>query len=490
MTKKPNIVMVMADDMGFWSMGCAGNKEIRTPNLDQLAEEGMLFQDYFCTSPVCSPARASVLSGKMPSQHGVHDWISRGHINYEEVSPSLREKHSDPDASWEYVWSRQQLKGDKAIRYLDGFRTYTEMLAEHGYVCGLSGKWHLGDAACPQKGFTYWEPIAMGGDNYYYPIVWKDGQFDMLRDTYITNHITEKALAFFDVREKDRPFYLSVHYTAPHAPWERSQHPAEFYDLYEDCSFTETPNVPPHKWGAPYTQEERRQRLQGYYAAVTAMDSDIGKIVSRLKAEGLWEDTIFIFTADNGMSMGHHGIFGKGNGTFPLNLYDTAVKVPMIIAYPKGIRGGSAARGLYSHYDLLPTIAELVGETPDSDCPGHSFAEIFRGQVPDGGKAVVVYDEYGPARMIRTEEYKYIRRYLGGEDEFYDLKADPDEEVNLAASKEPEVQERITVLREQLGQWFARYSDPERDGTRQVVYGRGQIALVGKDGKGQEAFIQ
>lgn len=162
----------------------------------------------------------------------------------------------------------------------------------------------------------------------------------------------------------------------------------------------------------------------------------------------------------------------------------------MIITYPKGIRGGSAARGLYSHYDLLPTIAELVGETPDSDCPGHSFAEIFRGQVPDGGKAVVVYDEYGPARMIRTEEYKYIRRYLGGEDEFYDLKADPDEEVNLAASKEPEVQERITVLREQLGQWFARYSDPERDGTGQAVYGHGQIALVGKDGKGQEAFIQ
>ena len=85
MAKKPNIVMVMADDMGFWSMGCAGNREIRTPNLDRLAGEGMFFPDYFCTSPVCSPARATVLCGKMPSQHGVHDWISRGHINYEEV---------------------------------------------------------------------------------------------------------------------------------------------------------------------------------------------------------------------------------------------------------------------------------------------------------------------------------------------------------------------------------------------------------------------
>lgn len=477
MTEKPNIVMVMADDMGFWSMGCAGNSDILTPNLDRLAGEGMYFPDYFCTSPVCSPARASVLCGKMPSQHGVHDWISKGHINYEEVSPSLRERHQDPDASWEYAWSREQLAGDRAIRYLEGFRTYTEILADHGYVCGLAGKWHLGDAGHPQKGFTYWEPIAMGGDNYFYPVVYKDGQFDMLRGAYITHYITEKALDFLKKREEDKPFYLSVHYTAPHSPWDRGQHPEEFYSLYEDCPFTATPNVPHHKWGAPYSQEDRRNRLQGYYAAVTAMDSDLGKIVEYLKKEGLWEDTIFIFTADNGMSMGHHGIFGKGNGTFPLNLYDTAVKVPMIITYPGGIQGGTVAEGLYSHYDLLPTIAELMGEEPEPDCPGRSFREIFRGQVPDGRDAVVVYDEYGPARMIRTREYKYIQRYLYGEDEFYDLKADPGEEVNLADSEDPRIQEKIAVLRERMQQWFRRYSDPDRDGTKQAVYGLGQTGF-------------
>ena len=483
MAKQPNIVMAMADDMGYWAMGCAGNRDIRTPNLDQLAREGMYFPDYFCTSPVCSPARASVLCGKMPSQHGVHDWISRGHINYEEVSPALRKMHQDPNASWEYVWSREQLAGDKAIRYLEGFRTYTDILAEHGYVGGLAGKCHLGDAGQPQKGFSYWEPIAMGGDNYYYPVVYRDGHFDMLRDTYITNHITGKALDFLAQREKDRPFYLSVHYTAPHAPWERNQHPEEYYALYEDCAFTGTPDVPHHKWGAPYTREERRNRLQGYYAAVTAMDSDIGRLVGFLKAEGLWEDTIFIFTADNGMSMGHHGIFGKGNGTFPLNLYDTAVKVPMIISYPGGIRGGTVAKGLSSHYDLLPTIAGLVGELPDSGCPGRSFGGIFRGEVPDGRDAVVVYDEYGPARMIRTTEYKYIQRYLYGEDEFYDLKADPGEEVNLADFREPGVQERIAALRSRMEQWFDRYSDPERDGKNQAVYGLGQSgpkAFVGR----------
>lgn len=486
----PNIVMVMADDMGYWAMGCAGNGEVRTPVLDRLAEEGMYFPDYFCTSPVCSPARASVLCGRMPSQHGVQDWISKGHINYEEVAPALRERHRDPEASWEYAWSRQQLEGDRAVRYLEGFRTYSEILAEHGYICGLAGKWHLGDAAHPQHGFTYWQTMAMGGDNYYYPIVLKDGQFDMLRGTYITNYITEKALDFLQERGQDKPFYLSVHYTAPHSPWERAQHPAEFYDLYENCPFEDTPNVAPHKWGAPYSQEDRRNRLRGYYAAISAMDSDIGRLVDCLKEKGLWEDTIFIFTADNGMNMGHHGIFGKGNGTFPLNLYDTAVKVPMIIAYPRGIQGGTVAKGLYSHYDLLPTIAGLMGEEPDPSLPGHSFQGIFQGQVPDGRDAVVVYDEYGPARMIRTTEYKYIHRYPYGENEFYDLKADPGEDVNLVDSKDPGVQEIIAGLKSRMEEWFIQFSDPDVDGTKQPVYGDGQIGLVGKKGGGKKAFVE
>lgn len=488
--ERPNIVMVMADDMGYWSMGCAGNGEVRTPNLDRLAREGMYFPDFFCASPVCSPARASVLCGQIPSRHGVHDWISKGHINYQEVAPSLRKKHEDPHASWEYDWSRQQLAGDSAIRYIEGFRTYTDILAEHGYACGLAGKWHLGDAGHPQNGFSYWKPIAMGGDNYYYPVVLAGEYFDMLRDTYITNYITEQAMGFLRGRESGTPFYLSVHYTAPHSPWDRNQHPARFYDMYNDCPFEETPNVPPHKWGKPYSQENRKNWLRGYYAAVTAMDSDIGKLMDYLKEEGLWEDTIFIFTADNGMSMGHHGIFGKGNGTYPLNLYDTAVKVPMIVAYPKGIRGGSVARGLYSHYDLMPTIAGLVGEEAPKDCPGRSFQEIFTGQVPDGGDAVVVYDEYGPARMIRTVEYKYIHRYPDGENEFYDLEKDPGEENNLAYSEDSGVQEKIAALKSRMEQWFSRYSDPDREGTRQPVYGLGQIDRVGKGGEGGKAFVE
>lgn len=485
----PNIILIMADDMGYWSMGCSGNHEIQTPNLDLLAKEGMLFQDYFCTSPVCSPARASILCGKMPSQHGIHDWLARGYLNYDrEVSPALQEKHRDPKASWEYNWSKTQLQGDHAIRYMDGYRTYTDILAEHGYTCGLSGKWHLGDAFHPQKGFSYWKPIAMGGDNYYYPVVLQNGQFDMLRETYITEYITENALHFLENQDSCKPFYLSVHYTAPHAPWEKNQHPEEFYDLYQNCAFTETPDVPPHRWAAPYTAQDRKQNLHGYYAAISAMDSGIGEIIRYLKEHHLWEDSIFIFTADNGMSMGHHGIFGKGNGTFPLNMYDTAVKVPMIISYPKKIQGGSVAQGLYSHYDLMPTIADLMGEKLDESYPGHSFREIFDGEIPTGRDAVVVFDEYGPVRMIRTTEYKYIHRYPYGENEFYDMKADPEEACNLIDTKDPVLREKIAALKAEMEDWFLLHTVPDKDGTKQEVFGVGQIDLVGKHGKGRPAF--
>lgn len=484
--KNPNIVMILADDMGYWSMGCTGDGDIKTPNLDNLAKEGLLFENFFCTSPVCSPARASILCGKMPSQHGVHDWIARGHVSYTDVAAELQEKHNDPNASWEYEWSRSQLQGDEAIRYIEPFKSYTEILAENSYKCGLSGKWHLGDAKTPQKGFTYWNTIAMGGDNYYYPVVLQDGKFSMLRGKYITKYITENALEFLSQQTPEKPFYLSVHYTSPHAPWDKNQHPPEFYDQYNDCEFMQTPNVPPHKWGGSYTGEQRKRNLQGYYAALSAMDHDIGVLVSYLKENNLWEDTILMFTSDNGMSMGHHGIFGKGNGTFPLNMYDTAVKVPAIICYPNKIKGGSVATGLYSHYDIMPTIAHFAGMTLDESYPGKSFHRIFDEDFADGDNQIVVFDEYGSTRMIRSKEYKYIHRYPYGENELYHLTVDPDEEVNLI--DDPNMAEIISRLRYNMEQWFMKHTDPDKDGTKLEVYGLGQLGLVGEKSKGNIAF--
>ncbi len=136
---RPNILVVLVDDQGAWAMGCAGNDEIQTPTLDRLARTGTLFSNFFCVSPVCSPARASILTGRIPSQHGVHDWIRAGSAT------------DEPD------------KGGRLIEYLAGQTGYSDVLAANGYTCGISGKWHMGDSHHPQKGFSFWEVHARGG---------------------------------------------------------------------------------------------------------------------------------------------------------------------------------------------------------------------------------------------------------------------------------------------------------------------------------------
>ena len=157
----------------------------------------------------------------------------------------------------------------------------------------------------------------------------------MTEERYITDVITDEALRFLDIRDKSRPFYLSVHYTAPHSPW-IDNHPEEYVKLYEDCAFETCPQGEPHPWALTdimpgYTNP--RENLKGYFAAVTAMDYNIGRLIKRLEDEGILEDTLIIFTGDNGMNCGHHGIWGKGNGTFPMNMYDYSVKVPFIISH-------------------------------------------------------------------------------------------------------------------------------------------------------------
>ncbi len=141
-TRTPNIIFILSDDQGAWAMGCAGNDELTTPNLDRLAVTGIRFENFFCASPVCSPARASILTGQIPSQHGVQDFLRAGNSRF------LPEDRLE-------------------IEYLAGRRSYVETLAENGYDCALSGKWHLGNSGLPQLGFDYWNAHARGGGNYY-----------------------------------------------------------------------------------------------------------------------------------------------------------------------------------------------------------------------------------------------------------------------------------------------------------------------------------
>ena len=469
--KKPNIIFILADDLGEWGLGCYGNDEIITPNIDRLAAEGVRFENFFCTSPVCSPARASILTGRIPSQHGVHDWIRSGNIDVDILD---RDQKKMPRFSDER----------KAIEYLKDQRCYTDVLSEYNYSCGLSGKWHLGDSINSQKGFSHWFTIARGGCSYYSSDFINKGRVE-IKTEYITDLIADNALEFIDTNaEQADPFYLSVHYTAPHGPWNEGEHPVEIVDLYKDIPFNSVPDRDIHPWqcntASVGTGEKRRELLKGYYAAVTVMDQGVGRILEKLEEQGLKENTIVIFTSDNGMNMGHHGIWGKGNGTFPQNMYDTSVKVPFIISGVNNMKKGSCFTALASQYDIKPTLFDLLemeDKSDDMELPGKSFATLLTDYEMEDRGYIVVFDEYGPVRMIRNKSHKYIHRFPEGPHEFYDLEKDPGEDNNLIG--DPDSSVFIASMRKKLGDWFEAYVDPAMDGIREDVLGKGQLDLAG-----------
>lgn len=475
---KPNILFLLSDDQGAWAMNCAGTSDLLTPNLDRLAQTGLRFDNFFCSSPVCSPARASILTGTMPSANGIHDWLCGGNVDTEKY-PYMKEKGHEHFTT-----------PDCAIPYLKGQRTYVQELSDAGYWCALSGKWHVGDSVNVSPGFSGWFTIAAGGCQYYHGDTVENNIFTY-ESRYITDIITDRAIQFLNERPKDRPFYLSVHYTAPHSPWTKENHPKEFLDLYSDCEFNSVPNESLHPRQVPTcpigdTPEKRKENLRGYFAAITAMDAGIGKILDCLSEQNLLNNTIIIFTADNGMNMGHHGVWGKGNGTYPPNMYDSSIKVPFIIRIPGMQKAGQVTHRTAKQCDIYSTILDLAGIIHDrgEKQPGKSLLPFLKGEDKDENGDIFVCDEYGFVRMYRTEHYKLVRRYIGNLNEFYDIKNDPDEKENLIHSEE--YQEIITDMTAKLEQWFEKYSVQKFSGKTLPVSGRGQKKICYEE----DAFVQ
>ncbi|MDE2848025.1 MAG: sulfatase-like hydrolase/transferase [Gemmatimonadota bacterium] len=453
-TSRPNVLCILTDDQGVWAAGCYGNGEIRTPHIDRIAETGVRFERFFVATPVCSPSRATLLTGRIPSQHGVHDWIRGGNV------------------------------GEDAASYLEGETAYTDVLAAHGWRCGLSGKWHLGNSTLPQHGFSHWFTHQFGGGPYNDAPMVRNG-VPVTEPGYVTNVITDDALAFIDRHaNQDDPFYLSVHYTAPHSPW--TGHPQDIVDSYDDCPFDSCPQEPVHPWAGGLTREcmGDRESLKGYFAAVTAMDLDVGRLLDRLDHHGIREDTLVVFLSDNGFSLGHHGFWGKGNGTSPLNMYEHSILVPALVSQPGRLPEGAVQPAMISAYDFMPTLLSYLDlSVPwDRNLPGRNALDAWMcgAASSDAGRDhVVIFDEYGGTRMIRTESWKYVHRYPDGPDELYDLENDPDERANLA--DDAGYVRRRRSLRGELEGWFERYADPDRDGWSRPVSGAGQLRPVGGD---------
>ena len=453
--EKPNVIFILTDDQGAWAMGCAGNEEIRSPNLDRLSAEGMRFENYFCASPVCSPARASIITGRIPSQHGVHDFLWRS---------ALGEEH----------------------RFLEGQPTYLETLQNAGYKTALSGKWHLGYALKPQVGFQDWNVMPIGACDYFHPpMVGKDGREETFDGSYSSDLFTDNALKFLDGQlDNDDPFCLHLHFTAPHFPWGREHHPAEVWDGYHDnCPFA---SVPSHEEPLPQGYfirrrgaVEHRENLAGYFTAITEMDRNVGRVLDWLDKNGLRNNTLIAFMSDNGMNMGHHGMYGKGNGSRPVNMFDTSVKIPCLISRPGFVPENRVNDNLLSQYDWFPTLLEYLGiDHPNQGLPGRSFSPLLQGKELAERENVFVLDEYGATRMIRSKEWKLVWRYPGGAHELYHLAEDPYEQLNLLNYRG--LDDRIGSMRREMEEWFSRYVDPRFDGTKLAVTGSGQLDLADK----------
>ena len=457
---QPNLLFVLTDDQGAWAMGCAGNAEIRSPNLDRLAREGIRFDNFFCTSPVCSPARASILTGRIPSQHGVHDALM-----------------------WQSDTSKggldREVPADR-VQFLLGMPTYAELLRDRGYDTCLSGKWHLGDGLEPRCGFDTWNPMPYGGTNYFNVPIVASGQIEK-HETYATELFTDNALQFLKAQVSDeRPFCLAVHYTAPHKPWGREHHPQALWDEYYDrCPFESVPGpdepLPVGFNAGAVDAERRKQNLAGYFAAIEGMDRHVGRLLDWLEEQDLRSNTLVVFMSDNGMNMGHHGLYGKGNATWPQNMFDTSVKVPCLISRPGHVPEHQVNTDLLSQYDWLPTLMEYTGalERVPGGLPGRSFAPLLAGRPIGERRSIYVFDEYGPVRMIRSREWKLVWRYPAGAHELFNVGEDPAERVNLFGQRGQA--DRIRVLRRELDDWFASHVDPVLDGSRLPVTGRGQL---------------
>ncbi|MCP5109330.1 MAG: sulfatase-like hydrolase/transferase [bacterium] len=425
--RRTNVVFFMTDDHSSWALGAYGCPDIHTPNIDRLAAGGARFTRAFACTPVCSPSRLTYMTGRIPSHHGVQDWLR-------------------PVDSF----------GAQSRRWLDPHPTFSEILAQSGYKLGMSGKWHMGDDEHAQAGFTWWHTVPGGGGAYKDPEFVTNGK-RAKRAGYKTDLVGDGALEFLDTVGAD-PFFLYVPFYAPHTPY--NFQPEPYRKPYENARFSCFPRDELHPWINPGVKRHHlnEDSMRAYSALVTGVDHNVGRVLSRLDELGLRDDTLVIFTSDQGWNAGHHGVWGKGNGTVPFNMYEESIQTPLIWNHPGRIDAGQTPSPMVSSYDFFPTILDHLGVDAPADPKraGRSYAPFLRGEQPAWRSRL--FFEYSYTRAIRTENLKYVQRTREWPSELYDLEADPGETRNLIDN--PAYTEQLARLRAELTGYFESAGSP------------------------------
>lgn len=403
--------MILADDLAAWMLGCYGNKEIKTPHIDNLARAGLRFTNAFCASPICSPSRATFFTGRLPRQHGIYDFLTPKPIE----SPA--QGQTEPPASF---------KNEVMI---------SDLLAQAGYNCGYVGKWHMGDDAAPGHGYKYTYTMIGGSRSYTDPEMSLNGQM-VQEKGYLTDLMTQRACEFLDKQSATQPFFLTIGYLNPHTPY--TGHPQKYYDMYAGTEFNTIGWEDP----APNALREKELlkdtvgNLRRCAASTSALDDQIPIVLRKLQERGLWDNTLILFTGDNGFLLGRHGLWSKGHASDPINMYEEVVKVPMILNWPGKIPTSEIAPEMVSFYDVLPTLCDAAGIAVPANrgITGRSFLAIAKRDPPTKNTAPwrnLVFGHFRYTEMARDTRYKLVLRNDGkGPNELYDISADPKEKVN------------------------------------------------------------
>jgi len=432
---KPNFLVILIDDLRFDEFGAGGHPYMKTPHVDRIAHEGALFERAFHTTPICSPNRASIVTGQYASRHGIIDNVARDAMS-----------HRLPN----YHLELQRL----------------------GYETAHVGKWHMGNDGKPRPGYHHWVSFD-GHGSLNDPKLNVNGQYEQ-RAGYMTDLLNQEALAFVE-RRHTKPFALFFAHKAVHPDAHQAADgtldmtrfggyiPAERHrGLYADAMFPKKPNMlSPRElvkqapaWAEAFalratessqrllaaiqagTQEEIRQRAR----MMAAVDEGVGMLLAALERQGKLDDTLILFLGDNGYFFGEHGL-----GPERRFAYEEGIRSPFILRYPRKAKAGARVRDLVICQDIAPTLIELAGGRPGPQVQGRSLLPLLAGRRSGWRKSFLV--EYWAEqampwlvgmtyKAVRTERYKFIHwvnRDRGGElDELYDLERDPFELKNLA----------------------------------------------------------
>lgn len=434
--KRPNIVFIMSDDHAAHAISAYGSRINKTPNIDRIAAEGIRFNHCFCTNSVCAPSRAVILTGKYSHLNGKTD--NHGHFD-----------------------GSQQ--------------TLPKLLREAGYETAIIGKWHLGS---DPTGFDYWNILPGQGD-YHNPMMIENGNRQK-HTGYVTDIITDMGLGWLKKQtSSEKPFFLMLQHKAPHANWEPDEKHKDMYadediplpETFDDDYKTRTEqiknhrlHVGPQQWDLHFkrfgalpegmTQQQTRQwvyqkYMKNYLRCIASVDDNIGRVLDYLDASGLRDDTIVVYTSDQGFFLGDHGLYDKRF------MYEESLRMPLMMRYPKEIKPNSTSDEMVLNLDFASTFLDYTQTAIPDDIQGQSFRPIARGDTPKTWRTSMFYKFYekdygiGPQEGIRTERYKLIHFLYGDEGwECYDLEKDPFELNNLY--NDPKKKGLIEALKAQL----------------------------------------